>query len=225
MADEAKKYLKALNRLRWVGASIVWAIVTTSILAGIGSRFTRSAPPGLGAILALLTAYVALAVAVEIIILIPYFWRRHRLGQEGVKAVKKEAARRWRVIWLYSLLFHLLLSGGILFSFSRVRECRTAECFIEAAGSCRRAKLVAEGKGWIEWSYRSDGFCRFTKTAARLDGRESPRMKELLEGKSLACAYEKGEFDERWVTSLLYGIENCDGELKETLGKLLFAFF
>ncbi|MBS3068469.1 hypothetical protein J4450_07210 [Candidatus Micrarchaeota archaeon] len=46
-------------------------------------------------------------------------------------------------------------------------------------------------------------------------------MKTLLEGKSMTCKYENGKFDQRLVTSLIYGTEYCDGELKDALGQLI----
>ncbi len=65
----------------------------------------------------------------------------------------------------------------------------------------------------------SSADCVFTKTLISAD--ETPEMKSLLEGKSLTCRYEKGKFDQRWVTSLIFGIEYCEGELKDILVDLI----
>ena len=54
-----------------------------------------------------------------------------------------------------------------------------------------------------------------------LNADESAEMKKALEGKSMMCVYEKGKFDTRLVTSLIFGMENCDGSLRDALGELI----
>ena len=103
------------------------------------------------------------------------------------------------------------------------KDCATTECFVKAANDCRKAKLEIVDDADMFWRYRADAFCGgLEKTLVLLNDKEIAPMKELLEGKSLSCDYTKGKFDERWVTSLIFGLENCRGELKENLGQLLF---
>jgi len=98
--------------------------------------------------------------------------------------------------------------------------CSDKDCFISAANDCQALNLiVAEDFGTIEYS--SSAGCVFTKTLVNLNDNETQEMKNLLQGKSMTCAYEKGKFDSRLVTSLIYGMENCQGELKDDLGKLI----
>ncbi len=101
-----------------------------------------------------------------------------------------------------------------------VSACATKECFIASANNCDADGLtLTEDAG--TFTYVSKG-CVFTKTLVRTEG--TPEIKGLLEGKSLTCAYEKGSFDARWVNSLVYGVELCEGELKDAIvGLLLFA--
>jgi hypothetical protein len=97
--------------------------------------------------------------------------------------------------------------------------CGNEACFIAAANNCKNMSLtVTDDVG--TFSYSSSEHCIFTKTLVSLNANESQEMKNLLEGKNMTCMYEMGKFDQRWVTSLIYGIEYCDGELKDRLGDL-----
>lgn len=98
--------------------------------------------------------------------------------------------------------------------------CDSKDCFIAAANDCQEMNItVTEDYGTVEYS--SSSSCVFTKTLLSLDDNETQEMKGLLQGKSMTCAYEKGGFDSRLVTSLIYGMENCTGDLKDDLGKLI----
>jgi hypothetical protein len=97
--------------------------------------------------------------------------------------------------------------------------CEDEACFIAAANNCENMSLtVTDDVG--TFSYSSSKYCIFTKTLVSLNANETQEMKNLLEGKNMTCIYERGKFDQRWVTSLIYGIEYCDGELKDRLGDL-----
>ena len=97
--------------------------------------------------------------------------------------------------------------------------CTDEACFIAAANNCENTNLtVTDNVG--TFSYSSSEYCIFTKTLVSLNANESQEMKNLLEGKNMTCMYTKGNFDQRWVTSLIYGIENCSGGLKDDLGDL-----
>ena len=99
-------------------------------------------------------------------------------------------------------------------------SCTTKDCFIASANDCKGIAMTLTEKAGI-FTYASSTDCVLTKTLVRLDPSETPEMKDVLEGKSMTCKYKKGEFDERWVTSLIYGIEYCDGELRDNLAELL----
>ena len=101
-----------------------------------------------------------------------------------------------------------------------VAACTTKECFISSANACNDIDLtLTEDAGVIKYSSSKD--CVFTKTLVSLNADETQEMKSLLQGKSLTCRYEKGKFDQRWVTSLIYGTEYCEGELRDTLVELI----
>ncbi|MBI4141761.1 hypothetical protein HY484_02445 [Candidatus Woesearchaeota archaeon] len=101
--------------------------------------------------------------------------------------------------------------------------CSTKDCFISVANDCNEATLTfSEDIGVFK--YLSSKDCVFTKTLVSANENETPDMKKLLSGKSLVCTYKKGAFDERWVSSLIFGTEYCEGKLKDILGQLvLFA--
>ncbi|MDO8537170.1 MAG: hypothetical protein Q7R94_02905 [bacterium] len=127
----------------------------------------------------------------------------------------------------------LIIYGGIIlmlvivFLFgSQPESCVDAGCFVAAANNGKAAKFQQTDEAGIEWSYQIKGGLgsgqTFTKTLLRLDDKELPQIKEFLEGKSMTCKLS-GAFDERLVTTLIYGVgDNCSGELKENLGQLLF---
>lgn len=101
------------------------------------------------------------------------------------------------------------------------QACNTKECFIAAANNCEsKSIVVAEDFGTVNYS---TGNCVFTKTIVSLDASEPQDMRNALEGKSLACKYKKGNFDPGLASSLVLGIENCEGELRDALA-LLVAF-
>ncbi|HEV8290192.1 MAG TPA: hypothetical protein VGQ00_04560 [Candidatus Norongarragalinales archaeon] len=98
-------------------------------------------------------------------------------------------------------------------------QCADKNCFINAASQCSAAKLVLnESYGAVKYSTNG---CVFTKRIVSLNESESPDLKLLVEGKSMACKYEKGKFDTNLVDSLLLGIEPCEGELKDAINELL----
>jgi len=98
--------------------------------------------------------------------------------------------------------------------------CNTADCFIADANECKATSVeIKEEIGVVKYSTTED--CTFTKQIVSLDKGEAQEMKNLLEGKMLTCSYEVGDFDQRWVNTLIDGIETCDGELKDILGQLL----
>ena len=103
---------------------------------------------------------------------------------------------------------------------AKVDSCTTKECFISSANTCNDIIItLTEDAGVIKYSSSKD--CVFTKTLVSLNTDETQEMKTLLEGKSFTCKYESGNFDNRWVTSLIFGTEVCEGELKNILVSLI----
>jgi hypothetical protein len=97
--------------------------------------------------------------------------------------------------------------------------CNDASCFITAADNCGNESIIyTDSVGTFNYTTSN---CVFFKTLVSLNANETQDMKNALEGKSMTCVYQQGQFDQRWVSSLIYGTENCTGDLKEALGELL----
>lgn len=127
-----------------------------------------------------------------------------------------------RVVIFFALCLFAVAAIVVYFVFV-TKTCHTADCLAKAANDCRKAKLESVDEAGIFWQYRVSAPCgRFEKTLIYLNEKETESMKKLLEGKSLSCNYTRGNFDKRWIDSLIFGLENCEGELKETVGQLLF---
>ncbi|HUH78630.1 MAG TPA: hypothetical protein VLY83_01905 [Methanoregula sp.] len=92
--------------------------------------------------------------------------------------------------------------------------------FIAAANDCRDMNMTITGAVGT-FTYSSTSGCVFIKTLDRLNASETAGMKTMLEGKNMSCSYTKGNFDPRLVSSLVGGMEYCNGELKDKLAELI----
>jgi len=95
--------------------------------------------------------------------------------------------------------------------------CNTKDCFITKANNCENVNIdVTEDFGTVNYASKD---CVFTKTLISTNGTEE--TKKLLESKTLSCKYEQSKFDQRWVNSIIFGIEYCEGELKDRIVDML----
>ncbi|MDE2001484.1 MAG: hypothetical protein KGI60_02875 [Patescibacteria group bacterium] len=111
----------------------------------------------------------------------------------------------------------LLIGAGYYIVVTRfvVYRCTTADCFSALANDCRN----------VEYAYTNDvgSFavssygCVFTKTLMTLAGENASPVKDAFEGKNLTCAYDRGSFNDSWVSSLFTGLDSCAGQLKDAL--------
>jgi hypothetical protein len=99
-------------------------------------------------------------------------------------------------------------------------SCSDATCFIAAANNCDDMNVTLTGKV-ATFAYTSSSSCVFTKTLLSVDQNETQKMKDFLVGKSMICTYGKGKFNPDLVTSLVDGMENCTGDLKDAISELL----
>ncbi len=98
--------------------------------------------------------------------------------------------------------------------------CTEKECFVQQANDCKKIEITLTEEAGA-FKYAASNECKFTKTLVSLNENETTEMKNLLEGKSFTCNYDKGKFDQRWAYTLIFGTEECNGELKDTLIDLL----
>jgi len=129
----------------------------------------------------------------------------------GVKRVFKI------IMWIVLGLFALLFAIGLI---NNPSTCKDRECFLEKANACEGALYFVD-EDYGEILYATDDDCEFRKRVVKLAESESGEMKELLEGKKYVCSYNEGEFNEEWLNSLFGDIEDCEGELKDIVGKLI----
>ncbi len=71
------------------------------------------------------------------------------------------------------------------------------------------------------FSYQSTSDCALLKTMVKMNASEPTEVRNMVEGKSMVCGYTKGNFDSRWVTTLIGGIEYCHGDLRDGLAQLI----
>jgi hypothetical protein len=129
------------------------------------------------------------------------------------KAQKRPSFALFAIILI--VILALSLAAYLLFFSAAEKKCPTAECFVTSADECESASFQqAQGGSIFEYSTKN---CILTKTVIQLNETEPPEIKELLEGKSMRCEYEKGNFDTELVGTISIGIENCTGELKDNI--------
>lgn len=100
--------------------------------------------------------------------------------------------------------------------------CSTNDCFIQAADNCEPVMLDLDENGTV-YSLVSTSGCTFTKAVKSVSPSEPDEIKNLFENKSLQCNYTKNNFNTNWVEKLSIGIENCTGDLKDSIYTLIAA--
>lgn len=94
--------------------------------------------------------------------------------------------------------------------------CTTDECFLEHANMCTSAEYTKQIKtGLFKLSISSD--CTLTKTLVSLVETEPERVKNLLEGKSMQCKYEQGNFNVGYVELFTGNVLLCEGPLRNAI--------
>jgi len=125
----------------------------------------------------------------------------------------------WGILFLIMILIQACGKAEQAAEPSAIAPCDAKDCFITKANDCEEVNItVSENFGTV--SYASSG-CVFTKTMQGVSANETAEIRELFDGKSLTCTYEKGNFDPRWINSLVFGIEYCQGDLKDRIVDML----
>ena len=99
------------------------------------------------------------------------------------------------------------------------QTCTNSACFVSAANSCADATLTSEEP--IGTVKHSTSGCYYLKTIVKANSSEVPEVKSLVEGKSLMCKYDPGNFNMNWISYISEDIEYCQGPLKEAIGELI----
>lgn len=99
--------------------------------------------------------------------------------------------------------------------------CVEQSCFAETANRCGSATHAGEVTGTTVQHHVEN--CRYTRTVITLSPDEPPEVRELLMGKSLACAYVEGAFNQHWLTTFSLDLEDCTGDLKDAIAAIVQA--
>lgn len=103
--------------------------------------------------------------------------------------------------------------------------CKDMDCFIAKANQCEPAVYdeTTEMGSIRYFSVKKEDTdnCILVKEIEDLSENEDSLIKKVLEGKTMECTYTKGNFNNRWMTSMTSGLEDCHGELKDVLGPLI----
>jgi len=92
--------------------------------------------------------------------------------------------------------------------------------FIAAANDCRAMNLTVTNTIGT-FNYQSTSDCALLKTLVKVNASELAEVRNMVEGKKMVCGYTKGNFDSRWVTTLIGGVEYCHGDLRDGLAELI----
>jgi len=123
----------------------------------------------------------------------------------------------------FSLIAIVIVLIGILaVSFLyRTKECHDQECFVSAADNCKRA-AYSETQMATTFAFKTKD-CTLEKTIIQMSESEPDSIRDMFINKTMTCSFEESEFDQRLVTSVLGGLENCYGELKDAFYELAIA--
>ncbi len=120
-----------------------------------------------------------------------------------------------------TVIFLVLFIGFIAYAFLN-NECDTIDCFIEHANECKPTSLEVDDSGTIHY-YEIQDNCVFYREYTKLADDEPQEVVDLLLGKSLTCNYALGEFNTDWVNTISIGLEDCEGELVDSMNVIIAA--
>lgn len=114
-----------------------------------------------------------------------------------------------------------LLIAFVLFGLTSSQGCEGIDCFVATANECGKATYY-EMFSETEMEF-STADCVLTKKVSSFASTETEEVIELFSGKEMNCPYEKGNFPTEWMEGIASGMEDCQGELKETIYEVQLA--
>jgi len=194
------------------------------MFVSLSQLLTAKVPPIIVQISSMATGVVSVTLGLLFLFCLPIaliFWLLVRKGLPKLTPVEK---KKMKIRFFAGLGF--AVTAVIFFNIVTAlhlgaKTCNDDSCFITMANNCTAVKWQTTDKAGMEWSYYSSPYCTFEKKLLLITGNESQSMKDVLEGQSLSCDYEQKKFDAQWVNSLIFNLEPCNGELKESIAKLL----
>ncbi|MFH1089401.1 MAG: hypothetical protein V1716_03190 [Candidatus Uhrbacteria bacterium] len=149
------------------------------------------------------------------------WWLFVRKGISKMAPAEKKTAKIKFFVGLGCAVLSAIFFLAVNFWHLDAKKCDGAECFVDLANKCDAVKWQTTDKAGMEWLYYSSPYCRFEKKLLTITGNESQEMKKVLAGQGLSCDYKQTKFDSLWINSLIFDLEPCNGELKESIAKLL----
>jgi len=227
MDNNLSKQEKFLKHQHSLYKSVYWflySLGTFCLLTAWGAFTYHNHPAGLiqGLTYILLAAAVVSGFFLVIYLLVvgkeKLFWRQE---------LSKQSSRPFKRFAFYSaigyLLFGVCLVMIVFSNHLNAKKCDDVKCFLAVANNCDDVILKSKDKYGLEWSYSASS-CKLEKKLVAVDKNENVQMKSALEGKSVTCTYTKDNFNEHWVSSVMGDLDTCEGDLRDTIGKLLLFF-
>jgi len=131
----------------------------------------------------------------------------------------REKNPRKYMIYLIGAIALIVIVAVIILLLSGVKKCTTDECFIAAANKCQSVTMDRSIEGSIYGL--SEKNCVLTKSMKQISATEPSGIATLLGSKSMVCPYNKGSFDKNLIGTVSMGMENCTGDLKNSLEELI----
>ncbi len=132
----------------------------------------------------------------------------------------KKIDQKW--IWIGVGILIIVLLAVYFMNSSPAEKCDNLDCFIANADECKSTTYLETSEiGTIKYSISAD--CILTKEIVELSENEDSFLKNALKGKKMECTYSKGNFNGQWVISMIEGLEDCSGDLKDAVANLLLT--
>lgn len=129
------------------------------------------------------------------------------------------------VLGCIGLLIAIFATAAFIGAVVKDSSCADMNCLLIKANQCKTATYEeASDMGKIRYSIRlssAGDYCILTKEIVELNKNDDPFLKKVLEGKKMQCSYYKGKFNSLWTSSMIEGLDDCNGELKGAIGQLL----
>jgi len=194
------------------------------VFVSLSQLFTAKVPPQIVQVSSIIAGVVSVIFGLLFLVCLPIaliFWLTVRKGLPKMAAIEKKKAKIRFFAGLGFAVAAIIFFNLVTTLRLGAKTCNDDSCFITMANNCTAVKWQTTDKAGMEWSYYSSPYCTFEKKLLTITGNESQSMKDVLEGQSLSCDYEQKKFDAQWVNSLIFDLEPCNGELKESIARLL----
>lgn len=127
-----------------------------------------------------------------------------------------------RIILIIAIIIVVFASAYIIGNGLIENDCSNELCFTKDANDCKETIYVHNDKDMV-FEFITSNDCKVSKKLIALPEKEPQEIKDLLVGKEMVCNYEKDNFNQDLIKTLLGGLENCEGDLKETFYELAIA--